>query len=533
MNLKITIQLKPDSYWEHNSQLTMKKQLTTILMLLMLCTIATAQYVGIGTTTPGALLDVAGDALISGLTVGRGAGNLSSNTAFGNITLLSNATGTRNVAIGQGSLHYNTSGSFNVSVGSFSLWNNTTGMSNIAIGDNALNTNTSGLNNTAIGLNALVSNTTGMSNTIIGFNAGTSNITGSSNIFLGDEANAASGDLYNASAIGHRAYVAANNSMVLGSISGVNNAGMNTNVGIGTTTPQARLDVAADIRVNTLTIGRGSGNIVDNTAIGINALLLNTTGSRNVAMGLGSLESNTIGSFNVANGSFSLYNNTSGTYNIAIGDDAMNTNTTGGYNTGLGANALLYSSTGIENVALGFSSGSINVNGNRNTFLGTRANPTSGNLENASAIGNRAAVGASNAMVLGSILGVNGANASTNVGIGTTTPTARLDVAGTFNAASWKTVSLNPNGYAEMGGVLLQWGIANYNSNNVLTITFPKVFTNVYSVTATVDAGNNSGAGVNVPVKVLNIGNSTFQIAGTVAFSGDTVTKIRWMAVGN
>jgi hypothetical protein len=47
----------------------MKRILTTLTCLLMIYTNASSQYVGIGTTTPGALLDVAGDARINGLTM--------------------------------------------------------------------------------------------------------------------------------------------------------------------------------------------------------------------------------------------------------------------------------------------------------------------------------------------------------------------------------------------------------------------------------------------------------------------------------
>ena len=55
---------------------------------------------------------------------------------------------------------------------------------------------------------------------------------------------------------------------------------------------------------------------------------------------------------------------------------------------------------------------------------------TSSVVNNATAIGANAAVGASNALVLGSIAGVNGATASTSVGIGTPTPGATLEVNG-------------------------------------------------------------------------------------------------------
>jgi hypothetical protein len=52
----------------------------------------------------------------------------------------------------------------------------------------------------------------------------------------------------------------------------------NSNVGIGTTSPGEKLDVAGDILINGITIGRGSGNVSSNTASGYQALYSNTTG---------------------------------------------------------------------------------------------------------------------------------------------------------------------------------------------------------------------------------------------------------------
>lgn len=58
---------------------------------------------------------------------------------------------------------------------------------------------------------------------------------------IGSQSRVISG-LSNATAIGHRTQVTQSDSLVLGSISGIN-SGANTNVGIGTTAPKAKLHV--------------------------------------------------------------------------------------------------------------------------------------------------------------------------------------------------------------------------------------------------------------------------------------------------
>ena len=50
-----------------------------------------------------------------------------------------------------------------------------------------------------------------------------------------------------------------------------------TNVGIGTATPTAKLDVVGgDAVINGVTVGRGSGNVLENTTNGYQALYANT-----------------------------------------------------------------------------------------------------------------------------------------------------------------------------------------------------------------------------------------------------------------
>lgn len=82
------------------------------------------------------------------------------------------------------------------------------------------------------------------------------NETGSENTILGASANVGLANLTNATAIGSRSFVTQNNTVVLGSIAGVNGATATTSVGIGVTAPARRLDVSGNIRIGT-TIGTG------------------------------------------------------------------------------------------------------------------------------------------------------------------------------------------------------------------------------------------------------------------------------------
>ncbi len=184
------------------------------------------------------------------------------------------------------------------------------------------------------------------------------------------------------------------------------------NVGIGTTTPSARLDVAGTARItDTLTLAPSGDTALDvstgsiykggalfvhtkggaqntalgraalssvttgyyNTALGDGALFSNTGGSRNTAAGYGALSANTSGVFNTACGSAALRGNTTGSYNTASGAAALVSNTTGSNNTAVGASALLLNTTGSRNTASGFAALLFNTTGFRNTAFGYRA----------------------------------------------------------------------------------------------------------------------------------------------------------------
>lgn len=134
-----------------------------------------------------------------------------------------------------------------------------------------------------------------------------------------------------------------------------------------------------------------------------------------------------------------------GVENTLVGFQAGNSVVAGNRNAFFGKDAGRLSQ-GNENTFLGANTAAGDVGGNQNTLLGFSANLSSGSLTNATAIGARAAVSASNSIVLGSINGVNGATADTNVGIGILSPTERLHVVGNGLFTGSLTVSGTLNG---------------------------------------------------------------------------------------
>ena len=125
---------------------------------------------------------------IEGLTVGRGAGAVSTNTVVGASALAANTSGSESVGLGYQALQANTTGYSLVAVGYTALKANTTGTNQVAVGRNALLVNTTGSNNTALGDQALQANTTASNNTAVGYQAGYTNTTGAFNTFVGQQA---------------------------------------------------------------------------------------------------------------------------------------------------------------------------------------------------------------------------------------------------------------------------------------------------------------------------------------------------------
>lgn len=363
------------------------------------------------------------------------------NTANGNHALFSNITGSNNTANGSAALFSNTTGANNTANGYFSLGSNTTGDNNTTSGFGSLFSNTSGAKNIAYGYESLYSNTTGANNTVYGTSAMWSNISGFSNVAIGIRALnlntirsnlVAVGDsaLYTNGQGASEAFHATNNTGI-GSKSLYSNTIGHSNTAVGYNSMKANTTGANNTVVGMsamLLNTSGSANV----ALGSNALRTNTIGSFNTGLGFSALNSNTIGTSSTAVGYNSLLFNTTGSNNTAHGYESLRSNTTGKNNTAMGFRALYKNTSGINNIAIGDSALLATITGNNNTAIGHGANVSLADISNASAIGSKAFAGASNSVVIGSINGVNGATTNANVGIGTSTPNARLHVNGTL-----------------------------------------------------------------------------------------------------
>ncbi|MHC4389249.1 MAG: autotransporter outer membrane beta-barrel domain-containing protein, partial [Planctomycetota bacterium] len=281
--------------------------------------------VGIGTPgDPGSKLDVNGNVNTSGAYKIKGA------TAF---TIQTGPT-ELNTIIGLAAGH------------------NTGGFANTFMGHGAGGGANSGNRNTFLGYNTGIGNTVGPDNTFIGYAAGDANTTGGRNTIIGS------------------------------------NAGMDSTGSLNTF------------------IGYAAGKSTSaqgNAFIGYEAGLSNIVGEYNNFLGYFAGRSNILGDYNTFVGPLTGMSNTTGHQNTFVGYAAGNENISGGGNTFIGAGA------GSQN------------NGTGNVFLGQEAGPADPAASNQLYIGNYTTK--RNTLIYGEF-------DNTRVGIGTTTPSGTLHVVG-------------------------------------------------------------------------------------------------------
>ena len=401
--------------------------------------------VGIGTATPTYRLDVEGDVNLSNgsrikiagvdLSIDH-LGDAQKDVANNNLFLgHSGFSGTfynkYNIAIGEGAFDNANSdntlsyyGEKNIVIGYEALTSNTTGYSNVAIGYRAGYVNTSGYDNNFLGQMTGYSNTSGYHNNFFSYLAGYANTSGYDNNFFGYRAGYA------------------------------NTTGYRNNF-----------------------LGREAG-------------ASNTTGRYNNFLGYQSGFSSTTGGFNNFIGYRTGYSNTTGYSNNFLGNRAGYSNTEGYRNVFIGHLAGYSNTTGSHNVAIGYQAGRYLADGvtpltvmNNSLYIGRNTKASVDNASNEIVIGYNATGLGSNTVVLG-----NDSIATTalkgNVGIGTASPQAKLDLAGTMVFSASGSAVSSQAGFYQSGGEMYAFdslgnttqisphneaGLWVYRSENILT----------------------------------------------------------------
>lgn len=519
------------------------------------------------------------------------------NTAVGASALEQDSIGFQNTAVGTSSFRFNKQSPYNsglgVNSGYYQKGSDNTfagayagygerinpanvmldiGIKNTGLGAGALYRLCSGNYNVALGQDALLHDSSGSYNVSVGHNSLPAITSGSYNVGIGYNTNGNAGTLTNTTTIGSHAFVTQSNSLILGSISGVNGATTNTNVGIGTTAPAARLHVTdSSVLFSALGIVPGTpgnppvegggrrmmwyadkaafragyinGNQWDNDNIGNWSV---ATGRNTVASGLSSTamgnrtlasgsSSTAMGSLTTASGDYStamgdstiasgtvsfasgFRSTASGYYSTAMGE---NTTASGNYSTAMGrsttASGDYATATGNNAGALGAVSTAMGIGiqarGYAGTVIGMYNDPTLSPVEpfpssvtplfvigNGNDDANR-----KNAMVV---------LKTGNVGIGTNTPAARLDVNANFklgaNGTTLNDIIKSTETYdipsLAPGAVDIQtFSIANVNFGSAVSISPLLALPNGI----TISYARVSAAGT-VEVKVVNAGTVT------------------------
>jgi len=264
---------------------------------------------------------------------------------------------------------------------------------------------------------------------------------------------------------------------------------------------------AKDIVVNSVSFGRGLGNISTNLAIGETSLYSNISGTYNTAIGTACLFSNIYGNNNLGIGANALINLSDGSSNLAIGDGAgaLSYNYDDGGTYGLESinNSLLIGrgvtsydyASNTNSIVIGNDAGGMGSNsavfGNdsiANTYLkGVVQIQRSiyGSVTNYERIAMRwnditGTIGTSKngvAIARPLALETNGTarmiiTTGGNIGIGTTTPTEKLEVIGNTKASGIllsDSVNFNNNAYLYSDGanILAQRNITNAQTSRI------------------------------------------------------------------
>ena len=447
------------------------------------------------------------------------------NTSFGTSSVI--GTGNKNTAIGVSASAANNGTAIGASAVATGNSSAALGVSASATGDKSIaigNSATASTNNqeTAIGASALSNN---QNNTAVGYNA--SAITNKNATAIGANSTASG---TNSMALGYNTQTSQDNAVVLG-----DDKTDNLYVGIGTNTPSAKLDINAKGNNNPLEMhGVPTGDITSDDLLTINSAgivgsvpqssvsgsywslngnaatassVLGTTNAQPLQFQYNKLSAGAIDKDNTSLGTSSSIG--AGSSNTAIGNSSL---------AASGATALGTSSVanGKDNIALGNSASAATstqetaigastlANNQNNTAIGYNASAITN--KNATAIGAGTSASGTNSTVIGYNAKTTQANAvilgdattqSLYVGIGTSTPSAKLDITATGAG----------NNPLELHGL----SAGSYPTDNILSINGSGV---VGFVSASSLAGNY------ILNQTLQQASSNFNISGTGTIGG-------------
>ena len=336
--------------------------------------------------------------VVNGITFDDGAGTGTNNVSIGT-GMPSNTTGLSNTSLGNSALGSNTIGSYSTAIGQGSLQALTTGGLNTAVGQGALLNVIAGSYNTALGQGALTL-ATGSANTSIGQGAGGTITTGANNICIGYQSG-------NGLTIG-------TNNVIIGAVN-ITTPNVSNYIYLSDGSGNCRLfsNSSGLIAINQAITNTPSAQL-DIHSAQTYAQILNGTGTSNAYLGFSNAGSIKWRFGNNYNGAA----NTLDLYNVATSATALSFNATTNIPTFSGGNLIV---TGTSTSAYGLQ---INNSLGNPGFVAYQNTDSSYSLQIASA--------GATIVNITSGAGSSYINSSANFGLGTNSPSYRLDVRGTL-----------------------------------------------------------------------------------------------------